>query len=363
MGLRWWPLIAVGILCLAGCIAAAALLPMPKVHRQLRPLAHVDRLTRLPEYARVYRIYFLSVVITGALLLATFATALVASARPMGMSSVTKEFEVQHPEDIMLCVGEPVTDPTTANFLGYYAQQAKSYGTQRIGLTSTSLRVVPLTRDHRYAAERFEHFAKLARTQQDLAANKAVPENDRRALQSGIEEFSQRVSYVDYATSLEDNLALCLTGFPSFDSKSTHRRSLVYIGYSAPRPPNEKRPGLFTAQAVQKMAADAGVQINAIARSDVAQSSPQANDTLRSIAESTGGKFFLYNPSGITASDSGADVTLTRILDHVRDNPPQATLPNGKVVSIESFDSPRVALVAALAFAALLGLSLAVLRR
>ncbi|KWX21428.1 hypothetical protein AFM11_24725 [Mycolicibacterium wolinskyi] len=363
MDLKWWPVIIAGVVCLLAAVAAAALLPMAKVERVLRPLAHVDRLTRLPEYARVYRIYFLSMIITGVLLLATFAAALTASARPIGASTTTKEFDTEHPEDIMLCVGEPVTDPTTANFLTYYAQQAKSFDTQRIGLTSSSLRVVPLTRDHEYAAQRFEYFAKMARIQQDLDTNRDVSDADRAELQTGIEKFAQSITYVDYARSVEDILALCLTGFPSFEGKSQHRRSLVYIGYSAFRSPDEQRAQLYTEQAIKDMATKAGVQINVISRSDVAESSPEANNRLQSISEATGGKFSLYNPAGTAQTEAGEDATLTRLLDEIRDNPPEVVLSSGRVVTSESWDAPRDALLAAVVAAVLLCVSLAVLRR
>lgn len=361
MALKWWPVILAGLIFLAVCVIAASLLPMAKVQQVLRPLAHVDRLTRLPEYARVYRIYFLSMIVTGVLLLATFATALVASARPVGTSSSTKEFETEHPLDTMLCVGEPVTDPSTANFLDYYAKQAKSYDTQRIGLTSPSLRVVPMTRDHDFAADRFEYFAKLARIQQDLDTHRPVSDADRAEFETGIDKFAQKVTYVDYAPSAEDILALCLTGFPSFEGKSQHRRSLVYLGYSALRSPDEQRAQLYTEQAIKDMAIKAGVQINVISRSDVAQSSPDANNRLQSIADATGGTFALFNPAG--TAQAGGDSTLTRLLDEIRDNPPQAVLPSGRVVTSQSWDAPEEALIAAVAAAVLLCVSLAVLRR
>lgn len=360
MALKWWPVIVIGLLCLIVAVTAASLLPMATVQRVLRPLAHVERLTRLPEYARVYRIYFLSMIVTGALLLATFMTAVYASARPAGTSNSSKEFDRQHPEDIMLCVGEPVTDPSTANFLTYYAQQAKSFDTQRIGLTSPTLRVVPLTRDRDFAAQRLEYFAKMARLQQDLDTGKPVSDADRAELKNGIEKFSQPITYVDYAKSAEDILALCLTGFPSFEGKSTHRRSLVYLGYSALRSPDEQRRQLYTEQAVKDMAIRAGVQINVISRSDVAQSSPDANNRLQSIAESTGGRFSLYNPAGTAQS---GDSTLSGLLDEIRDHPPEVVLPSGTVVTTETLDAPEYALLGALVAAVLLAVSLAVLRR
>ena len=363
MGLKWWPVILVGLVCLAAAVAAASLLPMAKVQRVLRPLAHVERLTRLPEYVRIYRIYFLSVIITGVLLLATFATAVYAGARPVGSSNSTKQFDTEHPEDIMLCVGEPVTDPSTANFLKHYAEQVKSFDTQRIGLTSPTLRVVPLTRDYDFAADRFDYFAKMARIQQDLDTGKQVSDADRAELKDGIEKFSQPITYVDYAKSAEDILALCMTGFPQFDGKSTHRRSLIYLGYSALRSPDEQRAQLYTEQAIKDMGVAAGVQINVISRSDVVQSTQDANTRLESIAQATGGKFALYNPAGTAKADQGSDPTLDRLLDQIKDNPPEAVLPSGTIVSRQSWDSPEYALLASIITAILLCASLAVLRR
>ena len=114
MELRWWPVAVIGVLVLGTVIAVAALAPMARMARVLRPLANVERLTRLPEYARVDRVQFWSMLITLILLVTTFGAALLTTARPVGFSSATRNFEAVHPEDIMLCVGEPVTDPTTA---------------------------------------------------------------------------------------------------------------------------------------------------------------------------------------------------------------------------------------------------------
>lgn len=366
MELRWWPLIVIGLLGLAAGTAAAALLPMARMHRVLRPLAHVDRLTRLPEYARVYRVYFYSVIVTAVLLMGTFCTALTASARPTGMSSSTRAFDSAHPEDIMLCVGERVNDPTTADFFNYYAdyaKQLKAIDAQRIGLTSTTLRVIPVTRDSHYLADHLKSLGRLARIQQDLDTHKPVSDADGTALKAGIDDFSHPLAYVDYAPSVDDVLALCMTGFPSYQSKSGHRRQLVYIGYSSFRDPADRRPTLFTSDAVKQMADQGGIQINAIARSDVAAPSTHDNDSLRASAEASGGKFFLYNPAGTAATDAGTDPTLSRCLDEIRYNTPKVQLPGGVVVTSRSWDSPEVLLIASVAAAALLCLSLAVLRR
>lgn len=366
MDLKWWPVVAVGLLGLAAGIAAASLLPMARVRRVLRPLAHVDRLTRLPEYARVYRLYFFSVIVTGVLLLATFLTALTASARPAGLSSSTRAFDAAYPEDVMLCVGEPVSDPTTADFLNYYAGYArrlKPADTLRIGLTSTTLRVIPLTRDHQYVARRLKSLAGLAQIQQDLDGRKPVSDARRATLQQGVDEFSRPIDYVDYAPTLDDVLALCLSGFPSHQADGEHRRQLIYLGFSALRDPSDHRPSLFSGDSVKQMAQQAGVQINAIARSDIAASSTQANDSLRAITGASGGTFFLYNPIGTALTENGSDPTLIHHLDQIRSNPPRAQLPGGSVVTSRSWDSPEPLLIAGVAAAALLCVFLAVLRR
>ena len=330
----------------------------------LRPLANVERLTRLPEYARVDRLQFWSMLITLILLVTTFGAALLTTARPVGFSSANRNFEALHPEDIMLCVGEPVTDPTTAGFLNYAAQQLKTFDTQRIGLNSPSLRVVPLTRDYGYAADQFSRYAHLTELQHDLDTNKQLPGPQADELRAGINGFSRQVTYQDYARSVQDILALCMTGFPSFEDKSTHRRSLIYLGYSSIRSPDEARPSLFSDQQIKDMATAAGVQVNVITRSDVVNSTPKANDALASIAATTGGRFAVYNPAGTAANISkNTDPTLAALLDKIRANPPNVVLPSGTIITRRSWDYPNVPLITSLIVASLLCVSLAVLRR
>ncbi|OBJ52269.1 hypothetical protein [Mycobacterium asiaticum] len=361
MELKWWPVFYIGLLSLAVAVAAAALLPTARLRRTLRPLAHVDRLTRLPQYLRVYRFYLFSVVVTGVLLLATFLTALTASARPTGMASARLAFDTAHPRDIMLCVGAPVTDAATADFLSYYASYAQRLppeDTRRVGLTSPTLRVIPLTRDHRYLTDRLGSLSRLARIQQALNERKALPDNDREELTRGIEGFSRPVGYVDYAPSVPDTLAQCMAGFPSYPAERAHRRQLIYFGYSTFRDPAERRPSLFSGDTLKRLAVQQGVQVNVVARSDVATSSTEDADTLQDTAQECGGRFFQYNPAGAASAD-----TLNDHLDEIDDNGPTAQLPGGKVISVHSADSPEALLIGGLLAAALLSVSLAVLRR
>lgn len=333
MALSWWPVAVVGFVCLAAAVALAVLPSPDREIRELRPLANTSRLTRLPEYARVARRRTRSVIATVALLLILFTAATLASARPTGWWSSRSG---DAPHDIMLCVGQPATDPTTATFLSHFAAQAGTYGTQRIGLTSPNRRVIPLTRDYSYAAEKLTDIAEVGRADGDSELSSA---------QRTAASFAPAVSYLDYAPSVADLLALCITGFPSFDAPSAHRRSLIYLGPAALRAPDETRAALFDDQQVTDMAADAGIQINVLATSP--------GGGLRGIAEATGGQYV-----SLDTGDSG----MIRALDRIQSDPPDPTAPSDTVTAWYG-DSPNGPLSVAAVASLLLALALVVLRR
>jgi hypothetical protein len=233
---------------------------------------------------------------------------------------------VGQPEDIMLCVGGPVTDPAASAVLRDFAGRVKTFTTQRVGLTSPNRRVVPLTRDYQYAAGQFSAYA-----QQGSAQTRAA-------------SFAPSVSYSDYAEGVEDVLALCLTGFPSFDEKSAQRRSVIYVGPDALRAPDERRPVLFSTDRVRDMATTAGVQINALVTGD-------DSDTLAAIARDTGGRSF------------PTDSDVTAALAEIRDNPPPATPAEEAAERTKPTESPDVPLVVALLAAVALAVWPVVMRR
>ena len=142
MGLTWWPVAVAGFGCLAVAVALAMLLPMEQARRQLRRMANTSRLTRLPEYARLARARLVSMLVTVVLLGLLFGTAVLASARPSGWWwSSAADRSCRRTS----CCASVSRSPnaTTGDFLTYFAGQARTYGTQRIGLTSPNRRVVP----------------------------------------------------------------------------------------------------------------------------------------------------------------------------------------------------------------------------
>ena len=262
MDLNWLPVAIVGCLALALCLAAVLLRPMHAEERRLRPLANVQRLTRLPEYVRARRARTRAALITIALLAVVFVGSVLVASRPSGSYTSARQIDGADPEDVMVCIGSPVTDPAVATVLSYFADRATQFGTERVGLTSANRRVVPLTRDYQHLRETFAAYAQPAERGGD---------------------FAPAMTYSDYAESVEDQIALCLTGFPQFDRSVPQRRSLIYVGPGELRAPDDQRPTLFTSAQVNQLASTADVQVDALV------SGPDST-FLSELARNTGGR-------------------------------------------------------------------------
>ena len=319
MALMWWPVAVLGVLCLLGTVALAVLIPTRRSPGDGLALANTIRLSRLPEYRAVLAARTRSTAIMLAVLLALFGATVVASARP----STNQDTDSR--EDIMLCVAEPATSEATGRFLSYFARQAGSYSVTRIGLTSPNRRVVPLTRDYQFAAERFGDYAQIS--QNPSAPPPAQP-------------LTAPVEYTDYAPTVADVLALCLNGFPGFPAASETDRSVLYLGPGELRATGDDRPSLFTDVQVADMARDAGVRIDALATAG------RPTNALAAAAERTGGLFLRYDPAAATGQ-----------LDQIR------AAQQARGADEQRIDAPVVVLIAALMLTALLGISLLAVRR
>jgi hypothetical protein len=242
MDVIWWGIPIAGCVALAVCVAAALLLPRRDEPETLRPLANTNRLTELPEYARAVRRHTTAAMVAVVTLVVAFAATALAVARPTGLPAPERRTAADQPEDIMVCVGGPVDDPAVNGALRYFAEAARGFGTERIGLTSANRRVIPLTRDYQYATGQFARYGQPA-------GPVVAP-----------------VAYSDYTVNVEDVLAMCLTGFPDFRDRLDQRRSLIYLGPGSLG--DDVRPSVFTADQVRELAVAAGVQVNAISDDD-----------------------------------------------------------------------------------------------
>jgi len=286
VAVTWMPVVIAGCVALAVCIAVVLFRPMGAQRRRLRPLANTARLVLLPEYARAVRARTVAAVVTIVLLAVAFAGAVIVAARPTGLPTTATRVGGGDPEDVMLCVGAPSTDPAVVATLTYFASQVDGFGTQRIGMTSANRRVIPLTRDYQYAKQTLSDYARPADRRGDVAA------------------FSAPVTYVDYTANLDDLLTLCLTGFPDFEQQTAQRRSLIYVGPDS-TPPGD--PALFSADRFRQLALTGAVQVNAVVTG-------RDDGALSELARATGGRALPAGPS------------VTARLDDIRTHPPAARI-------------------------------------
>ncbi|WNG81957.1 hypothetical protein C6A86_028100 [Mycobacterium sp. ITM-2016-00316] len=292
MDVIYWGVAIVGCVALAACIAAALLPPRRDQPERLRALANTTRLTGLPQYARAVRRHTVIATAAVAVLALSFVAAALAAARPAGLPALNRAADTEQPEDIMVCVGAPAEDPAVNGTLRYFAEAVRGFGTERVGLTSPDRRLIPLTRDYQYAAGRFAGYAQP----QPLVSS---------------------VAYTDYTATIEDVLAMCLTGFPEFDTEAPVRRSLIYVGPGTLG--GDGGPSLFTAQQVRDMVATAGVQVNAVSDDDGLPAE---------LARQTGGR-------------------VTADVGDIRSHPP-APQPGTDDASVQSPETPDLLLIVAL---------------
>jgi hypothetical protein len=278
-------------------------LPVDAGRRRYRLLANVERLTRLPEYRRAVRLRLLSTAGAIALLIVAFTGCVLAGARPTGLPTISRAASPAEPEDIMVCVAGPVDAGMIRSAMEYFAAQSDTFTTQRIGLTAFDRRAIPLTRDYQYAKAQFSDHADTA-------------------------EWADSITYADYAGGVADALALCATGFPSFERPAAQRRSIIYIGPAERRAPDEERPALYSSNAISELLRNAGVQVNSIA------TGPDSA-TLSSLGRETGGRTF----------SGGANIVAH--LAEIRKHPPP-TIAADETTELRSMETPDLPVAMAL---------------
>lgn len=156
MELMFWWLLPVA----AAAAAGAAWLVFRKVspdNARRRPVAHADRLTALPEYQAALRRYRLWLGVAGLAALTLVASAAIAAARPVSMTTIRPE---QHNRDIVLCLDASGSmSSADAEVVDVFTELAADFDGERIGLTifdSSAVQVFPLTDDYSYVQEQLK---------------------------------------------------------------------------------------------------------------------------------------------------------------------------------------------------------------
>lgn len=264
----WW------ILPIAAAALALALYLAGRRARgkNVRPVAHSERLTALPEYRRAlrrHRRWLAAAVASGFLLLA--ATAL-AAARPAERSATRPELRNR---DIILCLDVSGSMAgTDAAITGVFEKLAKEFDGERIGMVmfdSRAVQLFPLSDDYDYIAG-------------ELAAA-------RKAFDDGGDSFFSGTWGGRGSSLVGDGLASCIRSFPGSNNSQDAGRSrnviLATDNYVSGAP-------IFTLEQAAQLAKPRGIRIHALNPGDLdyGEGRNQPGARLRAAAEASGGSYF-----------------------------------------------------------------------
>ncbi|KQR68557.1 hypothetical protein ASF98_07920 [Arthrobacter sp. Leaf337] len=199
MELIFWWMIPAALLLGAGTYWLARIRERGR-QTTLRPVAHGNRLTELPEYqaaVRRHRRWLTVAAVAGGVLM---AAAVVAAARPAERNTVSPE---QRNRDIILCLDASGSmNSADAAVVEVFARLAQGFDGERIGLTvfdSSAVQVFPLTDDYDFVQEQLQ------------AAKKAF---DGAPGSAGFLDGTWNGAG---SSLIGDGLASCVQGFPATD--------------------------------------------------------------------------------------------------------------------------------------------------
>ena len=275
--IAWWaPL--VWLAALAAAVGFAAVLTRRSRARTAAslPIAHRDRLTALPGYARAlrrYRLLLVGLVASGLVLLIGVAAI---TARPASVSSVQPELSNR---DIVLCLdvsGSMVDyDKQVLDVFGELAEQFTGERISLVVFNASAVTRFPLTTDYEYIAEQF------AALREDFDSENS--------------DYYRGTLFGNGSSLVGDGLASCAVRFDTPDAERSRSVILVTDNLIAGEP-------IFTLAEAGQLARDRGVTVFGINPGDTAAKSYLADLAIefRTVVEGTGGSYFaLDDPKAI----------------------------------------------------------------
>ena len=265
----WWA----PILWLLPIAAAAGLVLRAQRRRRAStaeslPIAHRDRLTALPGYARALRRYRLLLLSLVAAALVLLVAAIALTARPASVTSVQPELRNR---DIVLCLdisGSMVEyDKEVLDVFGELAQEFTGERISLVIFNASAITRFPLTSDYDYIEKQFA----------DLRAE----------FDSEGSEFYSGTLFGNGSSLVSDGLASCATRFDSPDSERSRSVILVTDNVIAGDP-------IFTLPEAGELATRLGVRVYGINPGDTAAKDYLADlaTEFRTVVEDTGGAYF-----------------------------------------------------------------------
>ncbi len=264
----WW------ILPLAA-VALAVALYLARRHirgKEVRPVAHSQRLTALPEYRRAFRRHRMWLATAVASCFVFLAATALAAARPAERSTTSPE---QRNRDIILCLDVSGSMAgTDAAITGVFERLAKEFDGERIAMVmfdSRAVQLFPLSDDYEYIAG-------------ELAAA-------RKAFDDGGDSFFSGTWGGNGSSLVGDGLASCIRSFPGSGNGQDAGRSRSVIlatdNYVSGAP-------VFTLEQAAQLARPRGIRIHALNPGDLDYGNDrnQPGTRLRAVAEASGGGYF-----------------------------------------------------------------------
>lgn len=290
----WWlipPAVVIAALALW-----RALRSDPQANVRRRPVAHVDRLTALPEYQAALRRHRRWLAVAALAAGTLLVSAVAAAARPVELTTITPE---QRNRDIMLCLDTSGSmSSADSAVVDVFATLAKEFDGERIGLTvfdSSAVQVFPLTDDYGYVQEQLT----LARDAFDGNPGSAG--------------FLDGTWNGRGSSLIGDGLAACVDGFPAAggtdgsgtDTRRSRSIILATDNYLSGDP-------IFTLEQAGTLAQERGVRVYALNPGDFdyGPGPGQPGAMLRAAAESTGGAYYpLDSPDAVADIVRGVQET------------------------------------------------------
>ncbi|GAB2461528.1 hypothetical protein HD599_001044 [Conyzicola lurida] len=274
----WW-LIPVWIAVVAAVVVAVVLLQRRRRRETAAdslPIAHRDRLTALPGYARALRRYRTLLLGVVASLAVVLVAAVGLTARPATVASVQPELSNR---DIVLCLdisGSMVE--YDKEVLDVFVDLAKEFTGERISLVVFNASAVtrfPLTSDYSYVEAQLTEL--------------------RAEFDAGEDEFYRGTLFGNGSSLVGDGLASCAVRFDSPDADRSRSVILVTDNLIAGEP-------IFTLQQAGALATERGVRVYGINPGDTEAKAYMADlaEEFRSVVETTDGAYYaLEDPDAI----------------------------------------------------------------
>ncbi|MCU1425217.1 MAG: domain containing CoxE-like protein [Microbacteriaceae bacterium] len=279
----WWaPL--VWLVVMAVVVVTVVIVLRRRAKARLRapdsslPIAHRDRLTALPGYARALRRYRLLLAGFAACLVLLLVAAVALSARPAAVASVQPDLKNR---DIVLCLdisGSMVDyDKEVLEVFGELAEQFTGERISLVIFNASAVTRFPLTSDYGYISRQFA----------ELSAE----------FDSETADYYSGTLFGDGSSLVGDGLASCAVRFDTPEVERSRSVILVTDNLVAGDP-------IFTLPEAGALARDKGVLVYGINPGDTAAKSYLANlaTEFRTVVEQTGGAYFsLDDPETIPA--------------------------------------------------------------